>query len=57
MSWLVSHFVPKAAAQAKPEPGPRWRPWLGPNFCKAEAASGRAKAVAFGPSRALHITR
>jgi hypothetical protein len=31
--------------------------WLGPDFEKAKAASGRAKAGAFGPSRARQITK
>ena len=45
-------------AWAKAGPGPSrvcWL-WLGPDFEKAKAALGRAKAGAFGPSRAKQIT-
>jgi hypothetical protein len=37
---------------AGPGPSREWRLWLGPALEKAKAASGQAKAAAFGPSRA-----
>ena len=46
----------RGLSQAKPEPSLRWGLWLGPEISKARAASSQAKAAAFGPSRALHIT-
>jgi hypothetical protein len=42
----------RGLGRAGPEPSREWGLWLGPAFEKAGAGSGRAKAAAFGPSRA-----
>jgi len=43
--------------RARPKPSHDLRLWLSPGFQQAKAASGQAKAGAFGPSRARQITR
>jgi hypothetical protein len=42
----------RGLGQAGPGPSREWRLWLGLALEKAKAASGQAKAAAFGPSRA-----
>jgi hypothetical protein len=44
--------MPKATAWARPGPSHEWWLWLGPSPEQAKAASGQAKAGAFGPSQA-----
>ena len=46
----------RGLGQAGPGPSREWWLWLGPDIKKAKAASGRAKAGAFRPSRARQIT-
>ena len=46
----------RGLGRAKPGPSRLWWLWLGLDIEEAKAASGQAKAGAFGPSRARQIT-
>ena len=50
--YVKIHFCIQSCGlgQAKPKPSCEWQLWLHPGFQWATAASGQAKARAFGPS-------
>ena len=56
MQKSIFTYKSHSLGQAKPEPSREWWLWPGLRFEEAKATSGQAKAGAFRPSRAVHIT-
>jgi hypothetical protein len=51
-SRTTPHAKSRSLSRARPGPSCEWWLWLGPSLEQAKAASGQAKAGAFGPSQA-----